>query len=278
MQQKETEDFTPPPKELLWKVIWPLRKYFSPVVFGLENVDPKNPSLFVGNHTLYGVFDATIYHVLLYREKGIFLRSLGDFAHFFVPGWGTFLKKFGVVHGTRENCSHLMQNRENILVFPGGGREVMKRKDERYRLIWKERFGFVIMAVEHGYPILPVASVGADNAFTILIDAKEIMNSFAGELIRKSSPLMALSRNGDVIPPISRGLGLTPIPRPERFYFCFGKPISTKEYQGNTNDTEALSHLRDKVASSIYSMMEKLLHFREQDTETGWLRKVLTRL
>ena len=36
-----------------------------------------------------------------------------------------------------------MERGEAILVFPGGGREVMKRKDEDYVLIWKERLGFV---------------------------------------------------------------------------------------------------------------------------------------
>jgi hypothetical protein len=38
-----------------------------------------------------------------------------------------------------------------VLVFPGGGREVTKRKGEAHKVIWKERTGFARMAIEHGY-------------------------------------------------------------------------------------------------------------------------------
>ena len=49
-----------------------------------------------------------------------------------------------------------------MLVFPGSGREVTKRKGEAYKVIWKERTGFARMAIEHGYPITPFASVGPE--------------------------------------------------------------------------------------------------------------------
>jgi 1-acyl-sn-glycerol-3-phosphate acyltransferase len=51
-----------------------------------------------------------------------------------------------------------MEDGRSILVFPGGGREVTKRRGEKYRLIWGERMGFARMAIECGYPIVPVAS------------------------------------------------------------------------------------------------------------------------
>ncbi|MGE5441823.1 MAG: hypothetical protein ACM3Q0_02020, partial [Bacteroidota bacterium] len=60
-----------------------------------------------------------------------------------------------------------------IVVFPGGGREVARRKGEQYKLIWKARTGFVRMAIRYGYPVVPFAQVGADDAFDILVDAGE---------------------------------------------------------------------------------------------------------
>jgi hypothetical protein len=71
-----------------------------------------------------------------------------------------------------------------VLVFPGGAREVFKRKGEAYRLIWKERIGFVQMAAAHGYPIVPFASVGADEAYDIEFDAADLMRSPIGTLLR----------------------------------------------------------------------------------------------
>jgi hypothetical protein len=35
-----------------------------------------------------------------------------------------------------------------VLVYPGGGREVAKRKGEKYQLLWKERVGFARLAIE----------------------------------------------------------------------------------------------------------------------------------
>ena len=57
-----------------------------------------------------------------------------------------------------------------ILVYPGGGREVAKRKGESYKLIWKERMGFARLAIEHGYTIVPFAAVGAEEAVDIVLD------------------------------------------------------------------------------------------------------------
>jgi hypothetical protein len=41
----------------------------------------------------------------------------------------------GVVLGTPEGCAELMVCGESIPVFPGGGREVCKRKGEKCELI-----------------------------------------------------------------------------------------------------------------------------------------------
>lgn len=57
-----------------------------------------------------------------------------------------------MVLGTPENCAALMQAGQSILVFPGGGREVMRRKGEAYRLIWKRCRG----GADHPpYPLPP---------------------------------------------------------------------------------------------------------------------------
>ncbi len=56
------------------------------------------------------------------------------------------------------------------MVFPGGGREVNKRKNERYKLVWKNRLGFARLAIQHAYPIVPFASVGAEHGIDIVLD------------------------------------------------------------------------------------------------------------
>ena len=47
------------------------------------------------------------------------------------------MKKFGAIDGVQDYVRSAMQQGYSILVFPGGGREVLKQEGEQYQLIWK---------------------------------------------------------------------------------------------------------------------------------------------
>jgi 1-acyl-sn-glycerol-3-phosphate acyltransferase len=73
---------------------------------------------------------------------------------------GELLAKSGMVRGTRDNVRALMREGQTILVFPGGSREVNKRRGQQHRLLWRERIGFARLAIEHRYPVVPFPAVG----------------------------------------------------------------------------------------------------------------------
>ncbi len=268
-------DFIPPSLATLSRHLTLQRKYFKPSFIGLDALDLTRPALFVGNHTLYGIMDAPLMLEGIYAKHGVLLRSLGDRGHFLVPLWRELLVNNGMVLGTPENCDALMESGQSILVFPGGAREVMKRHDEKYRLVWKKRVGFVRMAIKHGYDIIPFASLGPDDCYDILIDAEDIRSSKVGTKILDVTGLSKRSRDGDVIPPISRGLGFTWLPRPQRFYFSFGDRIPTAGL--NLNDDAVLWDKREEVAASIHAQLEMLKHHRIDDRahNWSWLRRKL---
>ena len=74
------------------------------------------------------------------------------------------------MRGTRDNVRALMRDRQTILVFPGGAREVNKRRGQQYQLLWRERIGFARLAIEHRYPIVPFAAVGVDDMLDVIVD------------------------------------------------------------------------------------------------------------
>jgi len=264
----------------IWKYTAPLRTYFSPRFFGLDKLDPSKPTLMVGNHTIFGVVDVPLLLAQIYHERGIHVRVLADHQHFDIPGWRKMVDITGGVEGTRENCAELMERGEHVLVFPGGAREVSKRKGEQYQLTWKRRTGFCSMAIQYGYNILPFASVGPDDMYSILLDAEDIVHSPVGRLLKKAGLLekKGLLRGGDVIMPVARGLGITPLPRPERFYFALGDDIDVSRYAGKQDDEKSLFELRDEVAFSIQDLIGELMTIRENDIDKGLLRRLLTRL
>jgi len=265
----ESESVPPPPSPAhvarALRLMKPLRKLISPKVYGINNV-PRRRALLVGNHTLLGVLDLPLLCAEL-AERGRIVRMLGDHAHFKVPGWREALSSFGVVEGTRANTAALMRRGELILVFPGGGREVAKRKGERYQLVWKNRMGFARLAIQYGYPIVPFASVGSEEALDIVIDA--------------DNPLLAPMRlivekvlGSPDVPPIVRGVGLTPIPRPERQYYWFGERIDTTEVRGRQTDEPTVRRVRDATKAAVEEGIAFLLKERENDPNRSVIKRL----
>ncbi len=252
----------------------PWRWLTAPVFRHIDRVPRRRPFLLVGNHTLMGVLDVPLLLVELHERRGVLVRSLGDHLHFVVPIWRDLLARLGTVDGTRENCRALMRAGESILVFPGGGREVFKRKGEKYRLIWKDRLGFVRLAIEFGYPIVPFAAVGAEECYDIVADADDLRRSPLGPLLDRFAP------RADEIPPIVSGIG--PLPRPQRFYFHFSTPIRTTGLAGRQDDDQACRALRDRVQRAIERGTKTLLDERREDPRRdlsarlgGMLRRTL---
>lgn len=268
-------EFEPPERPWESRLLTVLDTWFAPSFHGIEHLRPRRGSLFVGNHTIYGLLDIPLFQAGVYNQSGIWLRGLADHLHYAVPAWARYLESFGAIRGTRDNCSLAMEQGENILVFPGGGREVMKRKGEKYELIWKERLGFVSLAVKHGYPIQPFASIGADDAYSILMDATAVQDS---RLLRFVTDTLGVKvrKDAEEFPPIARGLGLTVLPRPERFHYVIGRAISTARYRGRENDKPTLLRIRDHVAAEVRQLIEKGKDLRDaaRNDEAVW-RKLL---
>jgi 1-acyl-sn-glycerol-3-phosphate acyltransferase len=265
-------EYTPPtPQELeyLIRIASPWTWYTRPKIYGIDQVpDDTRPLLFVGNHTLGGIFDAPLMMLELYRRKGIFLRALGDHIHFKIPGWRSFLARWGVVDGNPENCAALMRDGECVLVFPGGGREVAKRKGEKYKLVWKKRSGFARMAIEQGCTIVPFAAIGVEDALDVVFDANDIM---AGPL---GTPIRRLGVRTDVILPVMRGIGPTAIPRPQRYYFQFREPISVGHLTDQHEDRDVCWALREQVRKEVEAGIEDLRELRKKDPRRSFRRRI----
>jgi len=248
------------------KALAPVRRIIKPKFYGIEHV-PQGGALLVGNHTLNVVFDL-MFLIAEFIERGIVVRVLGDHALFRIPVSRQLLTACGVVPGTRANTRELMRRGDLIMVFPGGAREMAKRKGERYQLIWKHRLGFAAMAIEGRYPIVPFATMGAEDALDIVIDTDNPVMAPARKLAEKLLNVEA--------PPIVRGIGLTPIPRPERLYFWFGEPITTLQYGGVADEHNA-RELRARAAASIEGGLDFLFAEREKDPQRSLLKRLTSR-
>ena len=266
--------YTPPAEKYLKRSLHAFRSYFNPIFFNIEKLDFTRPALLVGNHTLYAIDVPLLIHELR-QQKQIHVRSLGDRVHLEVPLWRDFLRYAGMLEGTPENCHDLMGRGESILVFPGGSREVMRRKDDGYTLFWKNRCGFARMAIEHGYDIIPFASIGANESFDIHWDAHDIERHPVTQFLIQNLKLEHRVRGGDLFIPFVTGLGPSLIPRPERFYFSFAERICTENIEASECN---IWQIREQTRSAVEQHITHLLNYRERDrTENwSWIRRKLT--
>lgn len=270
--------FKPPPRDKIAGSDRLKKWYFDPVFHGLENISPDKPTLLVGNHTRFAALDMGLLMNGIYAETGVFVRGLADRMHYKIPYWRDMLAAQGAVLGSREMCSAMMEAGQTLLVFPGGGREVTKGRGTNYKLLWKGRTGFVRMAVQHGYSITPFSSVGADEALDVWLDTEQLLRRGLGDRLAGSKFVKALERGG-VVHPVPRGIGLSFMPRPEKFYFRFDEPIETSEFSGRHEDQRLLNRLQRKTADAIYEMHSHSLLEREQEGDRQpLLRRIARRL
>jgi 1-acyl-sn-glycerol-3-phosphate acyltransferase len=241
----------------------PWRRLTSPEFHHFERVPAEGAVLLVGNHTLMGLLDVPLLWGALLEERGRLLRCVGDHAHFAIPGWRDFVTAFGVIDGTRENCIELLECGEAVCVFPGGAREVTKRRHEVNTLVWGQRSGFAWVAAAAGAPIVPFAALGMDDAYKIVLDTDEILASRAGPMLRS-----LLGNRVDLIPPVLRGIGPTLLPRPEKIYFSFGEPLRAQGFEDDP--AAAVAALREATALSIRQQMEALIDHRSRDPRRSY--------
>jgi 1-acyl-sn-glycerol-3-phosphate acyltransferase len=237
----------------------PWRVITDPRIDGYEHLPADGRYLLVGNHTTLGVFDVPFVVLGVHDETGVLVRSLGEHQHFRLPLWRDLLARFGTVDGSRENTRRLMSGGEPVLVFPGGGREVARRRGDYYPLVWRERIGFARLALEFGYAVVPFAMIGVDDMWDVVIDADDAVYA----------PIRALARRVDVDPellfPLVRGLGPTPLPRPQRIYARLFPPIDASRFGTRWDDGEGAAALRDEVRAAVAGGIDGLLSEREAD-------------
>ncbi|KAG2447181.1 hypothetical protein HYH02_007924 [Chlamydomonas schloesseri] len=257
----------------------PWRDLISPVVLGYSNLPPpgtpdfERPMLFVGNHQKMGFYDTPLLVYELY-VRGYRVRGLAHPGHWAGP-FGKWFESFGSVKASPMAAFRLLRAREKVLLFPGGAKEVVKKRGQEYTLLWKDSPDFVRLAAKCNALIVPFAAVGADDAYDVIMDTDEVISHpllgplTQGLLARVSSALAP----EESIFPITRlpGLGLpTPIPIPnlQRLYFKFAPPVDPRALGTDIHNPGQVQELYDGVKDTVTQCMAELLEVRAADEES----------
>ena len=262
----------PSPQSLFEGWLGQMRRLFSPlfyhtsaddqIVRGLQGLPlPDGPVLLVGNHQLFG-FDGPMILEELVRERGRTLRAMvfppllaetSPLAPFPYPLPGTkeTFERFGATPVSARSLYKALAAGEAVLLFPGGAREVFKRKGEQYSLFWPDEPDFVRLAARVNATILPFAGIGGDESFTMALDSDEILAAPAiGDFFRERvDDLPSLVPGDKFVPPFG---AITP----QRHYFLFGRPLSTESLAAD--DREGCARVYADARAQVDRGMQRL--------------------
>lgn len=144
--------------------------YFRADVRGLDRIPTDGPVLLVGNHSGGNLPPDTFVFTLAFSSYFGVERPFYQLAHNLVvsmPGLGS-LRKFGTVAANHENARLALESGGALLVYPGGDYEVFRPSWERHKVDFGGRKGYVKLARDAGVPIVPIASVGGQEAALFL--------------------------------------------------------------------------------------------------------------
>jgi 1-acyl-sn-glycerol-3-phosphate acyltransferase len=241
-------------REVLVPLIRPLYdRYFRVRTLGVDRVPAAGPALVVGNHSGTIALDAVIvqYAVATEHPKRRIIRNIGADLVYQLPVIGPLARKGGAAVATEEDAHELLARGELVGVYPEGYKGVGKGWRERYKLQRFGRGGFMETALRNRVPIIPVAIVGAEEAFPMIGNAKWLAKAMG-------MPYFPITPTFPLLGP----LGLLPLP--SKWIIEFGDPIPMDDYPPDAaEDAMLVFDLADRVRDTIQQMLYRNLQQRK---------------
>lgn len=231
--------FAPTTAREFYGVIDRIARAFKVECDGVAHV-PKGRALLVANHA-FG-WDIVFAMNAIWQSTGRPVWALGEHAWWSFPYLRKLAAAVGTVDGTQKNVDMLLAHDEIVLVLPGGLREAVKPRELRYRLLWGNRYGFVRGAIRNQAPVVPLASIGADDVF-----------DFVGNAYRRGERV--LRRTGIPLPLPSR---LLPIPHLVKLRYVFGEPMTPPAAE-LADDPKTLRRFRHEVGGALHELIDREL-------------------
>ncbi len=242
--------------------------YFPLAFEGWQHV-PDAPSMLVMNHSGgTSIPDVWGFVAGWYRHFGTArpLHVLGHEMLFAAAPMADYLARRGVLRATPRNAvSVLRDHRRDLLVAPGGDRDVWRPWSQRYRVVFDGRRGYARTALACGVPMVPVAHVGAHHSLVVLTDGRRFARWFG------------LQRHfrAEVFPvhlSLPWGLAVGPwphLPLPIPLRYRFGPAQGAHVADATVPDDDAVRAADASVRDAIQSMLDR---FRDEDARTNFPR------
>ncbi len=237
-------------EHVLYPLLRPLyRTWFRTEVLGIDNIPATGAALIVGNHSGTVAIDSLMTQLAIHdtHPQQRALRALGADLVFATPFLGDVARKGGSTLAANADAERLLNSGELVGVWPEGFKGVGKPFRDRYRLQRFGRGGFVATALRAGVPIIPCATVGAEETYPML-------GNLAPAARLLGLPYLPITPTFPWLGP----LGMVPLP--SKWLIEFGPPIDTSALgPAAADDPAVVFDLTDRVRETIQQTLYSLL-------------------
>lgn len=246
----------------LWD--WLYTYYFQVQSEGWQHV-PDQPVLFVGSHN--GGLAAPDMHMAMYdwfRRVGCDRPTYGLMhpkAWDVFPELAELAARAGAVRAHPKMAIAALQRQASVLVYPGGAQDAFRPHDQRDRIHFAGRTGFIKLAMRENVPIVPIISWGAHDTLYIVDDCYEQ----AKQLHQWGIPWFK-GIDPEVFPiyfGLPWGLAIGPLPNlplPSQIHLRVGKPIYFERSGRNAvKDQDYIQTCYNSVASQMQQDLDELV-------------------
>lgn len=227
--------------------------YFRVEAEGLEHIPADGRVMLIGNHSGTIPLDGVMLKTAIGRHHAAKreMRWLAEDFVFHFPFLGAFMNRIGAVRACQENAERLLAQGNVLAVFPEGIQGIGKLYRDRYRLQRFGRGGYIRLALRTGTPIVPVAIVGGEETYPLLLKLTKLAKPLGVPFV-PVTPLF----------PLLGPLGLLPLP--SRWRIVVGPPIAEVSEYGpdDAGDPIIVNRLNERVRGAIQEMLGAALLLR----------------
>jgi 1-acyl-sn-glycerol-3-phosphate acyltransferase len=238
-------------------VLRAVSSYFDAEVRGFERVPHGEPFLVVGNHS-GGVMQIDPIPFMLkwleHRGSEAEIYGLAYDLLFASPVVGPLLRRFGTLPASHANARTALDKGASLLVFPGGDYEVFRPWQERNKIEFGGRTGFIELAIAAGVRVVPMTIHGAHESTMVLTRGHKI------------AKLVGLDRlNVKVFPFIwNIPFGVTPgfvpsLPLPAKITVEMGEPLDWSRFGPElADDPEVVQSCYEEITGKMQRTLDGL--------------------